>query len=284
MSEEAIPPVLEEAPPDGPTPAPAPKWRWVVSLLLLAGYVLGIGLLGMERDPAQGEAALPNSVGKLLWMCAREIGIFGAVFGLAWWSSRASVEALYLKWRKGLMPVVWGALHSIFLRLGIAVAVMAVVIPYAALKGEKALEENMQVLRPKVESVVDTKALQDPAYFVVTMTVISFVVAGLREELWRAGMLAGLAGLAPAVFGSRKGRYFAVVLVAMIFGLAHAPQGIGGVALTGLLGIGLGVIMVAHRSTWIAALAHGFFDATTFALLFAITKVAPQFLKSFGIS
>jgi membrane protease YdiL (CAAX protease family) len=35
----------------------------------------------------------------------------------------------------------------------------------------------------------------------------------------------------------------------------------------GLLGLGLGLIMVFHRSIWPAVLAHGFFDATSMALI-----------------
>jgi membrane protease YdiL (CAAX protease family) len=37
--------------------------------------------------------------------------------------------------------------------------------------------------------------------------------------------------------------------------------------MTGLLGFGLGVIMVLHRSIWPAVIAHGMFDATSLALI-----------------
>jgi len=37
--------------------------------------------------------------------------------------------------------------------------------------------------------------------------------------------------------------------------------------MTTLLGFGLGVIMVLHRSIWPAVIAHGMFDATSLALL-----------------
>jgi membrane protease YdiL (CAAX protease family) len=35
----------------------------------------------------------------------------------------------------------------------------------------------------------------------------------------------------------------------------------------GLLGLMLGLIIVLHKSIWPAVIAHGLFDATTFALL-----------------
>ena len=59
----------------------------------------------------------------------------------------------------------------------------------------------------------------------------------------------------------------AVLLAAVIFGAAHVIQGPIAMVLTGLLGIGLGAIMVWHRSIWPAVMAHGFFDATSIALI-----------------
>jgi membrane protease YdiL (CAAX protease family) len=279
MSELEIPPILpaEEPPPS------RPKWRWAVSLIVLVAYVLGLGQLHMERDPALGDAGLPNSSAGLILFCVRELAVFGIFFAIVWLFAKPRAEELYFKWRNGIMPVVWGAAHSVLLRVGLAILLLIVIMPMAAIKGEKAIEEDLKAVRPKVEAVVEPKALKDPLYVALTMTLISFVMAGFREELWRAGMLAGLAGIAPRIFASRKGQYFAVVVAAIIFGLAHAPQGAGGMVLTGLLGLGLGGVMVAHRSFWVAALAHGFFDATTFGLLYAIMRWAPRLLNSFGI-
>ena len=50
----------------------------------------------------------------------------------------------------------------------------------------------------------------------------------------------------------------------------------------GLLGLGLGGILIFHRSPWFGVLAHGFFDATSFALfrvidaLGALQQLLPQ--------
>ena len=67
-------------------------------------------------------------------------------------------------------------------------------------------------------------------------------------------------------------------LTAVVFGLGHVSQGWGGVVLTTILGLGLGLILVWRRSFWEAVLAHGFFDATTFALMFLLARYWPQFL------
>jgi membrane protease YdiL (CAAX protease family) len=89
--------------------------------------------------------------------------------------------------------------------------------------------------------------------------------------------------VAPDVFGTRKGQYGAVFVAAIIFGLGHLPQGIGGVAVTAGLGFGLGWIMVRHQSAWEAILAHGFFDASTFAALYVVVNYFPESLKGLAI-
>ena len=70
-----------------------------------------------------------------------------------------------------------------------------------------------------------------------------------------------------------------MVLVAVIFGLAHAGMGWGAVFMTTLLGVGLGAIMVWYNSIWEAVLAHGFFNATTFVFLRWITPEYLEFLQ-----
>ena len=122
--------------------------------------------------------------------------------------------------------------------------------------------------RPNVEAVVDPAVLKNnPLYFWLTVTFVSFVVAGLREELWRSAFLSGMRALWPRYFSSRIGQIAAVAIASVSFGLGHLAQGWVGVGVTALLGFGLGVIMVLHRSIWPAVIAHGAFDATSFALL-----------------
>ena len=58
-----------------------------------------------------------------------------------------------------------------------------------------------------------------------------------------------------------------VVIVALIFGIGHLPQGIMGVLLTSVLGVGLGFLQIWHKSIWEATMAHGFFNATSFLLM-----------------
>lgn len=280
----ALPPEVEaQTPPERPPRAP---WRWWAHVLLLAGYVLGIGLMSQMQEEGPGkEAALPGEVGTLLKFCFGELAVFGTIFVVACLFTRPNARELFLKWKDGFKAVLWGVAYSVILRVAIALVLFAVIFPVAvyerATKGDKAdVKKTMEGLRPDVSAVVAPEALEQPAYLLVMMTFVSFVVAGLREELWRAGMIAGLAGLSPKLFAGKRGQIFAVMIAAIIFGLGHFAQGIGGVFLTGALGIGLGLIIVRHQSIWQATLAHGFFDATSFALLAALSKFAPEALKN----
>jgi len=130
------------------------------------------------------------------------------------------------------------------------------------------IKDFLSLNRPNLERLVDISALRNnPLYYWLTLTFVSFVLAGLREELWRSAFIAGLRGLWPRTFGSRWGEIRAVVLASVLFGSAHLSQGLLGVCNAALLGLGLGLIMIFHRSIWPAVIAHGVFDATSMALL-----------------
>src|SRR5436305_924525 len=255
MSDSEIPPLLEET----QNKQERPRWRWGVHVALLAAYVLGLGIAGalIRPDAHEGtsNSAMPADLRALANMCALELGAFTIVFAIAWLFSRARPRELFLTWRGGIYPIVWGIIYSVVLRIAIAIIALAILLPVVASKGKGAIEE----LRPKTEATVNMDALKDPAYLAFALTAVSFVMAGFREELWRAGMLAGLAGLAPTIFSSRRGQYFAVAIAALIFGFGHLPQGWGGVFITAALGFGLGWIIVRHQSAWEAIIAHGFF-------------------------
>jgi membrane protease YdiL (CAAX protease family) len=242
--------------------------RWWLHLLILGAYPLVLGFLGLQQREA-AEPMLPGTAGGLIMLAAFELAFFGVLFGIAWAFSRANFDQLYLRWRDGFRPILRGFLYSIGLRflIGIAVAIVVIILYFIFNLDREQLEGG----RPRVEAVVSPEALQeDPLYFALSLTLISFVVAGFREELWRAGMLAGLQALFPRRFHGFAGGLWAVTLIAVIFGLGHTPQGWVAVGMTMLLGIGLGAMIVYYRSIWEAVLAHGFFNATTFLLLYWI--------------
>ena len=262
-NEQADPVVpRQEVPPPG-------RARWLLHLLLLGAYPVVLGFLGLTRYANRGPALTHSSRG-LVFTCAFHLVLFGIIFGLAWLASRAFKDDLLLRWRPGLLAVPLGIGYSVALRfaVGMVAVFLFTVLVLARVITPGQAQAFARDRRPDVTTLVDLPALRhDPVYFWLTVTFVSFVVAGLREELWRAGFLAGLKKLWPAAFGSRHGQVAAVAVTSLVFGLGHLPLGPMGVGAATLLGFGLGMIMVLHKSIWPAVIAHGMFDATTFALL-----------------
>jgi membrane protease YdiL (CAAX protease family) len=285
-----IPPLLQ---PEGPTPSPSPpsppsptpspaagqrRVGWWIHWLLMAALPIAVVFLGMGRGPFHGPA-LTHSVRGLLYVCSIQVAIFGILFLLAWVASRASGEQLLLGWRPGWWVVPLGLGYSFALRLALLALglIVVAVLLLTQILSSKELEHFSRSNAPDVQALVDVSALRhNPVYLLLTLTVVSFVLAGLREELWRSAFLAGFRRLWPRFFSGHSGEMKAIVLAAMLFGAAHAIQGPLAVVMTAFLGVGLGAIMVFHRSIWPAVFAHGFFDAASIA---AIPLVIDQLQK-----
>ena len=271
-----IDPVLLSEPPESPPPIPtttvreAPRWRWLIHLLVIGSYpTLGLFFRSASGRLAQGPA-LSGNVRGLLVVSATEIIVFSIFFAVACLISRGSREQLMLRWRPGWWVLPLGIGYSVALRIGlivIAVAVMAVVAATQTVTPEK-VQEYVSANRPDVEALVSVPAMRsNPAYYWLTITLVSFVVAGVREEMWRAGTLAAMRTLWPRAFGSVFGQCLAMALIAVAFGAMHLKMGVLAAVGAGLLGLMLGIIIILHKSIWPAVLAHGVFDATTLALL-----------------
>ena len=257
---------------DPPSPPPLPpqvnRRRWWIHFVLIGGYfatVIPFAAFGQPRHPT-----LFNNSQTLLLVSAFELIFFGIVFGLAWLASRATVDDLLLRWRQGWWTILLGIGYSVAMRIALGLLVVVVVTVLIATKvlDQKSVESFSTNVRTPVERMVNISAMQnDSAYFWLTVTVASFGVAGLREELWRSATLAGMRKLWPNKFGSRNGQIGAVALISIVFGLAHLSLGVIAAAMALILGLLLGIIMVVHKSIWPAVIAHGMFDATSFALI-----------------
>ncbi len=276
-----LPPAI--TPPVSPTDLQEPsqpsvaRWRWWIFLLLIGSAPLLASLSGAGRA-ADEAPQLPKSIPGLLLFCALQLAVFGVLWGVAWAFSRAGKDELFLRWRGGWKPVAWGALYSLALRLGILVIALVVFVWVAI--GLVALGYEMEQIKALIEknqpdvSKISQPFLQqtDPLYRFLLVTLVSFVVAGLCEELWRGATLAGMLHLVPENWSQGRKTGVALGVSSVIFGLGHVYQGPMGVAVTGILGIGLGAIILRHRSIWPAVIAHGFFNAATFVTLMLIKK------------
>jgi membrane protease YdiL (CAAX protease family) len=245
-----------------------PRWRWWIHFLLIGGYFFpGLiqGLYFGRRHPL-----LTHSTHGLLMVCGLKFVIFTIVFLFGWLASRATIDELLLRWRQGWWVVPLAVGYSIAIRVGLAVTGFIVVLflLITHLVNLESLQNFALHNPPRIDRLIDIAALQtNRTYYWLSITLVSFLMAGFREELWRTATLAGMRALWPRAFMSRAGESIAIVLIAVAFGAAHLPLGALAAAAAALIGICLGIILIVHRSIWPAVIAHGLFDATTFALL-----------------
>ncbi len=88
---------------------------------------------------------------------------------------------------------------------------------------------------------------------------VGWIVGGFLEELTFRGFVAGRLYW---LFGSSTAAAWAgVVISAVVFGLAHAYQGVSGMIITGVTGFVLGAIYILSRfNLWYAVFCHGFMN------------------------
>jgi membrane protease YdiL (CAAX protease family) len=270
VTDSVLPIQPAEAPPPIPAFRQTPRWRWWIHLLLIGVYpALGLLLRLAGHHPSRGPA-LSGSASGLLRFSGLELLLFSIFFAVACLISRASREQLMLPWRPGWWVAPLGVVYSIGIRIGLVIIVVAVAMILVATRmmTPENVQEYAKANRPDVDVIVSVSAMRDnPIYYWLAITLVSFVVAGLREEMWRAGTLAAMRALWPRIFESWRGQCLAVALIAFAFGLMHIQMGILAAVFAGILGLFLGVIIVVHRSIWPAVIAHGFFDATSMAIL-----------------
>lgn len=266
------PPVLS-VPPPLPVP-PARRWAWIFLLVLMLAYIGYAAIRGGTE--ADNGPALAGKIGTLWLQTLLNLLVFAVPLTIGLVFAKPTRADLLLVRRMNLLSWALGLLWSILLRIAVAVPLVGFTLFLQIREGPAALE-RVKSLRPKLENLLPVEALGDPVYALICMTWISFVVAGFREELWRAVTLRGFRALFPESWSKGGTEWIALGLSSAAFGLAHLTQGWGAVAMTSVLGLGLGWIQVWRRSLWEAVIAHGFFDASTFLILFLLHN--PTVLK-----
>jgi membrane protease YdiL (CAAX protease family) len=95
----------------------------------------------------------------------------------------------------------------------------------------------------------------------------AFIGAGFYEEFMFRGFL--MQGVAMC-FGASRGAWIAACIIqAALFGAGHAYQNPLGMAITGTLGLLMGVIVLASgRNLWPVIIGHGLYDASRFVLFY----------------
>jgi membrane protease YdiL (CAAX protease family) len=246
------------------------RGSWIIFLALMVAYILAAAWRGASTRA--GAPALSSSIPGLLADTSVGLLTFMIPFGIGLLLTRPTKKDFFIESTSNwFINCALGMAWSVVLRLAIvlpAAIVAGVVISLNPKDGVRQFAAS----RPKIENLLDLGALADPAYAIICITWLSFVVAGLREELWRAAVIRGVSSLAPNGNPTRGMEWVGVLLSSVLFGFAHVTQGWLGVLLTGLLGFGLGMIQIIRRSLPEAVLAHGFFDASTFLLIFLLQQ------------
>jgi membrane protease YdiL (CAAX protease family) len=244
--------------------------RWLYHLLLVGGYVFCTGVSGLLYDKQVTHTGHSHPIAGMLYGSALELIVFGVIMGLAFYLSRATPDDLLLRWRGRFGPVWMGACYSIGMRLFVSFFLkflFIVLVASGAMYSYQFLDISA-AQNSGLSHIVSRGSLQSsPMYFWLSLVFTSFVMAGLREELWRAAFLCGLKALWPEKFSSRVGQVAAVTVTAVIFGFGHTTQSPLAVLHAGLMGFGFGLIMIYHRSIWPAVIAHGLFDATSMLVI-----------------
>jgi membrane protease YdiL (CAAX protease family) len=111
------------------------------------------------------------------------------------------------------------------------------------------------------------KPVQGNPELAVLGVLYAFIGAGFYEEFTFRGFL--MQGLAMMFGGSRGAWIVACVVQGALFGAGHTYQNPLGIAITGTLGVCLGLLVLASgRNLWPAIIAHGLFDASRFVLFY----------------
>jgi membrane protease YdiL (CAAX protease family) len=102
------------------------------------------------------------------------------------------------------------------------------------------------------------------------MLAVSWTTAAFGEEIvFRGFLLNRAAGLD---VGITNWVLMVIVAQALFFGLAHAYQGLGGMIVTGVLGLALGVLtFLGQGNFWPAILVHGLINTASLTALFFST-------------
>jgi len=178
------------------------------------------------------------------------------LFLIAW----ASLRLRHLRWRDvGLRrPDRW--LATIGLALLIGIGYQALDIFFIA-----------PLLQRLTGEAVDLSLFNDLRGNVLLLTVylaVSWTEAAFIEELFFRGYL--LNRITDLAGRQRVGVTIALLGNALIFGIAHAYQGVTGVVDTALAGFVLGLLyLLGRRNLWLPILAHGIIDTVGFLLIYS---------------
>jgi membrane protease YdiL (CAAX protease family) len=217
-----------------------PRWRYLIDIVVLVAVTFLLdGLLGAFIPvPINLERGFVfDAIGKML------------LVGVAWGLIRLRGERLADVGLK--RPANWIRTCAI----GVGLAAIVFIAMYLSEKAG---------FRRDLSKFKDVQANLELAALGVFYALIG---AGFYEEFMFRGFL--MQGLA-TFFGASRGAWIAACLMqGALFGAAHAYQNPLGIAITGTLGVLMGLLVLSSgRNLWPVIIGHGLFDASRFVLFY----------------
>jgi uncharacterized protein len=217
-----------------------PRFRYLIDIVVLVAvtFLLDIAVGVFVRVPINLEKGFVfDAIGKML------------LVGVAWGLIRLRGETLADIGLK--RPASW--MRTLMIGIGLAAIVFV-----AMYLSEKA------GFRRDLSKFKEVQGNLKLALFGVFYALIG---AGFYEEFMFRGFL--MQGLAMLFGASRTAWIVACVVQGALFGAAHAYQNPLGVAITGTLGVLMGVLVLASgRNLWPVIIGHGLYDASRFVLFY----------------
>jgi membrane protease YdiL (CAAX protease family) len=216
------------------------RWRYLIDIVALVAvtFVLDAVLSAFIPAPINWEKGFVfDAIGKML------------LVGVAWGLIRLRGETLA---EIGLKrPASW--MRTFMIGIGFAAIVFIAIY----------LSEKAGFRR----DLSKFKEVQGNLELAVLGGLYALIGAGFYEEFMFRGFL--MQGLAMLFGASRAAWIIACIVQGALFGLAHAYQNPLGVAITGTLGVLMGLLVLASgRNLWLVIIGHGVFDASRFVLFY----------------
>ncbi len=220
-----------------PTPSKVVQACELIGVFVPAIAVLALGRSLFAQDPGAQQMAASLAILLmifLIWVGLRLRGQSWSRFGLGlgFGNRRTILRAV------GQSIIVAAAASAAFVGVGVVIGIIAGQANQA--------EMNADYLRG------------NPFALVVTLLIIYTTASFGEEVIYRAFLINRIEELGS---GGRRGRYIAVAISSVAFGLAHYSWGVAGMVQTAFMGLALGVsYLLAGRNLWVTILAHGYMD------------------------
>jgi membrane protease YdiL (CAAX protease family) len=218
----------------------APRWRYLIDIVVLVAvtFLLEAAVGAFVAAPISWEKGFVfDAIGKML------------LVAVAWGLIRFRGERLADIGLK--QPASW--MRTFMIGIGLAAIIFIAIY----------LSEKAGFRR----DLSKFKEVQGNLELAVLGVFYASIGAGFYEEfMFRGFLMQGLAML----FGASRGAWIvACFLQGALFGAAHAYQNTLGIAITGTLGVLMGLLVLASgRNLWPVIIGHGVFDASRFVLFY----------------